>query len=132
VHRNLHPGDEELRRLFECADVFVMPTHGDGLPLVILEAMAAGLPVVTTSIGGIADAVVPGETGFLLEPRDVDTLVALLQRLTDSPAERRAIGMQGLNRAKASYDERTNGAALLASLKRVADTAARPQDIDAA
>ena len=74
------------------AGVFCLPSWREGLPTAILEAMAFGLPVVTTPVGGIADVVRDGETGFLVQPGDPDGLAEVLARLIADPERARAVG----------------------------------------
>jgi glycosyltransferase involved in cell wall biosynthesis len=94
--------DELLHALYERADVFVHATRYEGSSLVTLEAMAHGLAVVATRAGGIPDKVVDGETGRLVEPRDVEALATALAELTDDAARRAAMG----ERARARVCER--------------------------
>ncbi len=70
VHRNIAPNSEPLLRLFAEADLFVFPTRGDCLPLAVMEALASGLPVVTTTVGALPEAVTHGETGWIVPPDD--------------------------------------------------------------
>jgi glycosyltransferase involved in cell wall biosynthesis len=87
--------DTLLHALYECADVFVHATHGEGSSLVTLEAMAHGLPVVATRAGGIPDKVVDGTTGRLVAPGDVAGLAAALAELAADAGQRRAYGEAG-------------------------------------
>jgi len=73
-------------------DVYVSASHREGLPLAVLEAMAAGLPVVATRVGGHVDAVEDGVTGLLAQPGDVADLAAQVARLLDDGALRRRMG----------------------------------------
>lgn len=86
------------------ADVFVLSSSQEGLPLSILEAMAAGLPVVATAVGGIPELVVDGQTGFLVPRGDAEALAAALARLIDDRALRRRLGTAGRARAEALFD----------------------------
>jgi glycosyltransferase involved in cell wall biosynthesis len=79
---------EQLAR----ADVFVLSSRSEGLPMAILEAMAAGLPVVATAVGGIPELVADGETGLLVPPGDADALAEALRRLVADPELRRRLG----------------------------------------
>lgn len=98
---------DALPDLYRAADLFVLPAvhdrkgNVDGLPNVILEAMASGLPVVASGISGIPLAVVDGETGALVPERDAAALAAALGALLADPARRRALGRAGRRRAVA-------------------------------
>ena len=70
----------------------------------VLEAMAAGLPVVASDVGGVAEAVADGETGLLVAPGDVDALAGALERLLADAALRRAMGSAGRARAASHFD----------------------------
>jgi N,N'-diacetylbacillosaminyl-diphospho-undecaprenol alpha-1,3-N-acetylgalactosaminyltransferase len=76
-------------------DVFVLPSYREGTPVTVLEAMAMGLPVVATDVAGCREAVVSGETGFLVPPRNVDELVGAIRKLVEDPALRRRMGQAG-------------------------------------
>jgi glycosyltransferase involved in cell wall biosynthesis len=88
---------EELRALYQTVDLFVFPSRADTLPLVILEAMASGLPVVSTLIGGIPFEVSP-ETGILIEPGDPVPLAKALDWLCANQLMRKAMGNAGRTR----------------------------------
>lgn len=120
VHRGLTAGDPRLVALFQRADALVLPTRGDCTPFVVLEGMAAGLPVVATRVGAIPEQVVHGETGLLVPPGDVGALAEALGALLASPARRRAMGRAGRARAEALFDAARNYPRLLALLKTCA------------
>jgi len=107
VHTTLQPGDPDLRRLYANADVFVLPTRGDMMGWVFIEAMAAGLPVITTRSGAIPELVRDGRTGYFV--KGVTELAGALERLAVNPAERRALGHAGRTLAYELYDEKANG-----------------------
>ena len=79
--------------------MFVLPTWREGFPNVVLEAMAAGLPVVATPVGAIPEAIREGEEGFLVPVQDAPALTAALRRLIDDPALRLALGAKARKRA---------------------------------
>jgi glycosyltransferase involved in cell wall biosynthesis len=83
--------------------VFVLPSLWEGLPGSVLEAMAAGLPVVGTDVNGTREVVVDGETGLLVPPDDVDALTDALRTLFADASLRRAMGRRGRERAEREY-----------------------------
>jgi len=83
------------RPLYEAADVFVLSSLREGLPNVVLEAMALQVPVVATRIAGVPRLISDGETGVLVEPGSVPELAAGLARLLDAPAARPRLAAAG-------------------------------------
>ena len=112
VHRNVRPGDDALERLIATSTVMVLPTLADMYSAAGIEAMAAGLPVVTTRVGGIPDIVVNGETSFLLEPGDVRALRGAITTIVAAPARARDMGRAGWQRAATHFDAGTQTALL--------------------
>lgn len=86
---------DDAARVVAAADVFALPSWTEGLPLVVLEAMALGRPVVATTVGGTPELVADGETGLLVPPRDVGALTAALKRVLDDEGLRRRLGKAG-------------------------------------
>ncbi len=86
---------ERVPDLLFAADLFALSSREEGLSLAVLEAMAAGLPVVATNIGGLPEAVAANETGFLAPPRDPPAFAACLEALIADPDRRRAMGQAG-------------------------------------
>ncbi len=104
--RILFPGFErDVPELLAALDVYVSSALSEGLPLATIEAMAAGLPVVSTRAGGTPEVVVDGETGLLAEPGDARGLAESMLRLADDPALRRRMGDAGRQRALAEFTE---------------------------
>ena len=88
-------------RFFQAADVFLLPTRVDMWGMTIVEAMASGIPPVTTTAAGAATVIADGESGFVLpEPLDVDLLAATCDRLVADPALRERIGSAAAGRAR--------------------------------
>jgi glycosyltransferase involved in cell wall biosynthesis len=83
---------DDVDRLLAAADVFVQPSRSEGLPLALLEAMAAGLPVVATRVGGLPEAVVPGECGELVPAADPEALAVVLRSLLADPKRAAELG----------------------------------------
>lgn len=95
---------EDVLSLMKSADLFVMSSITEGLGSAVLDAMAMGLAVVGTRAGGIPEAVVPGETGELVEPGEPKALAAALVKLLKDPAKRRTYGEAGRRRVAAQFD----------------------------
>ena len=91
-HRN------DVPDLLEACDVFVLPSRQEGLGVAALEAMARGRPVVASAVGGLAETVVPEETGLLVAPGDPAALAAALERLQGDPELARRLGSAGAKR----------------------------------
>jgi glycosyltransferase involved in cell wall biosynthesis len=85
-------------------DVLALPSWIEGLPLVVLEAMAHGKPVVATAVGGTPEAVADGETGLLVQPRDVGSLAKALGTVAGDPELRRRLGEAGRRRVREHFD----------------------------
>jgi glycosyltransferase involved in cell wall biosynthesis len=106
AHREVQPFSTQWEALYRDADVFVLPTRADATPFVFVEAMAAGLPVVGSRVGAIAEMI--GEAGFVIDPGDREALGASLVRLADDAELRRRLGACGRARAEALFDARRN------------------------
>jgi glycosyltransferase involved in cell wall biosynthesis len=88
-------GPEEKRRRLRDADIFVLPTHHEGLPMALLEAVASGLPVISTPVGGIPEVVRDNETGLLVPPGDEEALAGAIRRLVSDRELRRRLAANG-------------------------------------
>jgi len=97
---------EDTPRLLAAADIFTLPSHFEGLPMSVIEAMLTGLPVVATNIRGPAEQVVPGETGLLVPPGLAVPLAGALTELVRNPGMRQAMGVAARERALALYDQK--------------------------
>jgi glycosyltransferase involved in cell wall biosynthesis len=109
----LQPGDVALMELLARTAVFVLPSQIDKSPYSVLEAMFAGVPVVSTRVGGIPELVEDGVTGLLVEPGDDEALLAAITALLDDPARAEAMGAAGRSRALERFDARLTTDALL-------------------
>ena len=97
---------EDTAAVLAAADIFALPSHFEGLPMSVIEAMMSGLPVVGTDIRGPREQIVDGETGFLVPRRSVPSLAAALKRLAADAGLRAKMGAAGRSRACALFDER--------------------------
>ncbi len=129
VERELHAGalDGAVELAGERADVpdllrdaaaFVLSSRSECMPISVLEAMAAGLPVVATAVGGLPEVVVDGETGHLVPPGDAEAMGRALARLVEDPSERARMGAAGHRRARERFDLPAFHAAHLALYER--------------
>src|SRR5438094_6870820 len=112
----------EIKEYLAAGTVFVLPSMidpdggMDNLPTVIMEAMAAGLPVVSTAIGGIPEMVIQNETGFLVSPGDVVALTDAIERLFDDIGLARRLAERGFQRARELFSIEKNVRELCALL----------------
>lgn len=119
---NLQPNAPELLALFQTADVFVLPTAAEAFGIAAAEASAAGLAAIVTGVGGLTDIVVDGETGFLMPPGDLETLVARLRLLADDPALRIRLGRAARQRAETCFNARHNAERVVTCLLDAVET----------
>ena len=111
-------GPEKMDRISE-ADGFVLPSRAEGLPMALLEAMAAGLPVVVTAVGAMPEVVEDGVHGFLVPPNDAKALADALDRLAADPALRSQMGSSARDRCEARFGVERTAEKLLQVYKQV-------------
>lgn len=93
----------EVAEFLRGLDVFVLPSHAEGMPLTVLEAMASGLPVVATSVGAIPEVIGDERTGLLVPPEDVDALMRAIGRLAADAGLRETLGSAAAKAARESF-----------------------------
>ncbi len=93
----------DIPRVLHAVDAFVLPSLYEGFGIAILEAMAAGKPVIATAVGGIPEFVLSGETGLLVEPGNVEALADAIDQLLSHPQQAQTMGVKGRIRAGESY-----------------------------
>jgi len=96
---------DDVPDLLGAMDLFLFPTHAEAFGLVIVEAMAMGLPVVSANCDGVPDIVEDGRTGLLVPPRDVDGLTLAVTELLGNEEKRRTFGQAGRQRAEDLFSE---------------------------
>jgi len=103
----------EIPRWLNATDVFVLASHNEGLPNVVLEAMACGLPVVASDVGGTGEAVIEGRTGFLVPAAEVEPLTRCLERVVADGAVRERLGSASRARAVETFGWRGSAESLI-------------------
>jgi glycosyltransferase involved in cell wall biosynthesis len=98
--------DKELPKLYQAADVFAFSTFYEHHPFAILEALSTGLPVVTTSVGGIPETIVDGKNGFMCEPFNANQMSSRILYLLEHPAAADEMGHQARKTIMEEYDWR--------------------------
>lgn len=99
---------EDVPRYLQASDFFVLPSHSEGLPQAVLEAMNCGLPIVATRVGGVPEAVLDGQTGLLVDAKDVGQLRDAMERMIVDETFRLTAGRAGLARAREVFDPERN------------------------
>ena len=99
--------------LYRCMDIFLLPSLKEGLPMVLLEAMASRLPVVATRVGAIPSAVKDGDTGLLIEPGSEEEIERALLHLLNNQALAKSIGQNGYRHVKKHFSSETMARAYL-------------------
>jgi glycosyltransferase involved in cell wall biosynthesis len=96
----------DVPAILNASDIFTLSSKWEGNPMSVQEAMAAGLPVVSTAVGGVPELVQHGTTGLLVSPEDVEAFASALQTLIDQPRQRRQMGEQARVHACRQFDIR--------------------------
>ena len=94
---------QDVPDLLQAMDIFVLPSYSEGLSLALLEAMAAGLPVIVSAVGGNPEVVTDGETGLIIPPRDAQVLAQALERLLGDPTLAKKLGKNARRHVEANY-----------------------------
>ena len=118
VHR-LDPASPELLRLYQQADLLVLPTYGDTNPWVLLEAMACGTPAVSSDVGAIPELLDEGRAGTVVPHGDRDALAGALDALLADGSRRARLGAAARERCEQRYDARRQFPALVTRLREL-------------
>lgn len=97
--------ERDMPRFYAAIDAFALSTHGEGMPLVILEAMAHGLPVVATDVGGVSEIVTNEQTGLLVPPQSPAQFAAALSAVLRDPAKARQLARAACERVRQDFSE---------------------------
>lgn len=112
IHLRGALNQEGVRQAMDAADIFVLPSLAEGIPVVLMEAMASGLPCISTPVNGIPELIVQGENGLLAVPGDVDSLVHEIRRLAMDPGLRSRLARAARASIASQYDLSRNVGAL--------------------
>jgi glycosyltransferase involved in cell wall biosynthesis len=96
---------DEVEKVMQAVDVFVLPSHREGMPRTVIEAMACGKPVVATNIRGCREEIVHGETGYLVPLRNAGALSDAITSVLANPQKAAEMGLKGRKRAELHFDE---------------------------
>jgi len=116
--------DEDLAAVFRRSDIFVFPTLADTFPLVVLEAMAHGVPVVASRVGGIPHQL-GGVAGHLVAPGEPKELAAAIDQLASDPDHRHTLSVAAQQRVRENFTWQAAAREALASYQRVVSAYAR-------
>jgi len=122
---DIGPERQDILKFFRVAELFVLPSFVEGVPIALLEAMAIGLPCVSTNVYGIPEAIIDDQTGLLIEAGDAGALSDAILRLVNDPQLRDQLGKQARQMAITKFDERvaakTATSAYMAALRQIND-----------
>ncbi len=113
---------DSIRLLYGQSDAFVLPSFAEGIPVVLMEAMAMGIPCISTTITGIPELIVSGREGILVPPSDVALLAGAIMLLNDAPALAARIAARGRDKVHRAYNLDTNIDKLAAIFQRRLNT----------
>jgi glycosyltransferase involved in cell wall biosynthesis len=119
-HTSVRPQSPELIDLYQRADVFVLPSRSETFGLAVAEALACGLPVITTRVGAFPEMVRDGVNGHLVPPGSPHLLAEAIRSLIDHPERRAAMGAASLDLARQAHDADRNNRAIVDLMARLA------------
>lgn len=123
IYNNLQANSQPLKDLYHTCDIFALPTFGDCLPMVLPEAGATGMAIISTDVAGIPEIVRNGKTGLTVPAGDSALLMQALRELATNPDLRMTLGENAIAHVTRHYDAPTNAGLLLDLLKAEADAA---------
>ena len=112
VHFAGYQSQDAVAQMLAGADMLVLPSFAEGVPVTLMEAMASGLPVLSTRVGGIAELVEDGVSGYLVPPGNVEALTARLRDLLADPDLRARMGAAGRAKVAAEFNQETEAGKL--------------------
>ena len=116
----------QVAEILQTADIFVLPSFAEGVPVVLMEAMASARPVISSQVAGIPELVEDGVSGYLVPPGDADSLATRMIALAKDPALRQHMGAAGQQKVAQEFNIQLEAARLLALFEGRGGTAPRP------
>jgi glycosyltransferase involved in cell wall biosynthesis len=123
IYSNLEANSQPLKDLYHACDIFALPTFGDTFAMVLSEAAASGMAIISTNVAAIPEFVRNGETGLTVSAGDAVSLTQALRDLATNPALRVTLGERAMAYVTRHHDAPTNASRLLGLLKAEADAA---------
>jgi glycosyltransferase involved in cell wall biosynthesis len=123
IYNNLEANSQPLKDLYHTCDIFALPTYADTLAMVLSEAGASEMAIISTNVGAIPELVRDGETGLIIPAGDAAPLTRALRDLATNPALRINLGERAAAHVMRHYDAPTNASRLLGLLKAEVDAA---------
>jgi hypothetical protein len=120
VYHNIQPNSDQLVGIFQSSDLFVLPSLGECFGIATVEAMAAGLPVIASDVGGTADIIEPGRNGFIVPGNDIAALSGTITTILEDAALRRSMGDQSRLLAEERFDLQKNARLTFYHLRQIA------------
>ena len=117
IYTHLQANDPQLMQLYAESDLFVLPTLADCFGIAFVEAMATGLPVVATNVGGVPDILDDGQQGFVIQPNDGAALAQRIERLLADATLRLSMGKHARQKVEERFNARRNAGRLLELMK---------------
>jgi glycosyltransferase involved in cell wall biosynthesis len=120
VYDDIRPNDGRLIELLHTSDLFVLPSLGECFGIATVEAMAAGLPVIASDVGGTADIIEPGRNGFIVPANDVASLGKAIGEILGDAGKRASMATESRRMAEERFDLRTNAKRTIEYMKQIA------------
>jgi glycosyltransferase involved in cell wall biosynthesis len=120
VYDNMQPNSDALRALYHGSDLFVLPSLGECFGIATVEAMAAGLPVIASDVGGTADIIDSGRNGFIVRAHDAGALGEAIVTILADESRRETMARQSREMAEERFDLQKNARRTIGYLKQVA------------
>lgn len=127
LYHKMQPNSPELLRLYQQSNLFVLPSLGECFGIATVEAMAAGLPVIASNIGGTADIIEPGRNGYIIPANSVTDLGQAITAIMGDTAVQHTMSMQSRQLAEERFDLEVNARRTLSYLKQIAQVSTQRQ-----